>query len=54
MTTYVYVDDDSDVPPDAVVFRGDNSPADLKTLGDILGNYAKSRGWDGVEIGREL
>ena len=52
-STYVYVDDDSDVPPDAVVFPGDNSPEDLKTLADILGKYALSRGWDAMEIGDE-
>ena len=44
---------DSDVPPDAVVFPGDNSPEDLKTLADILGKYALSRGWDAMEIGDE-
>ena len=52
-STYVFADTGEDVPPGAVVFPGDNSPKDLKTLEDILGNFAKSRGWDGVTVGDE-
>jgi hypothetical protein len=52
-STYVYVDDDSDVPPDAVVFPDEKSPENLKSLAHILGKYALSRGWDHMTIGDE-
>ena len=53
LSRYVYCDTDEDVPPGAVVFPGDNSPEDLKTLEDILGNFARALGWDGVTVGDE-
>ena len=53
LSTYVYVDDGSDVPDHLPTFPGDNSPKDLKRLSDILGKYADSRGWDALVVGDE-
>ena len=54
-STWIYADDGSDVPPDAIVVPDpDNSPEDFKHLSDILGKYADSRGWDGLVVGDEL
>ena len=53
LSTFVYVDDGSDVPDRLPTFPGDNSPKDLKHLSDILGQYAVSRGWDALVIGDE-
>jgi hypothetical protein len=57
LSRYVYADTGADVPNELAVFPGDNSPvsqAHLKTLADILGQYARVNGWDGIEIGAEL
>ena len=54
LSTYIYADDGSNVPPDAIVFPDDSSPEDFKYLSYILGKYADSRGWDGLVVGDEL
>ena len=53
LSTYIYVDDGTDVPDHFPVFPGENSPKDLKHLSDILGKYADSRGWEALVIGDE-
>ena len=53
LSTFVYVDDGSDVPDHFPTFPGDSSPKDLKRLSDILGRYADSKGWDALVIGDE-
>ena len=57
LSRYVYADTGADVEDERKVFPGDNSPvsqAHLKTLADILGQYARVNGWHGIEIGGEL
>ena len=54
LSTFVYVDDGTDVPEDLAVFPGKNSYEDLTHLNNILGNYASSKGWDALVVGDEL
>ena len=54
LSTYVFVDDGSDVPDHAPVYPRDNSQKDLKHLSDILGAFADERGWDGFVLGDEI
>ena len=57
LSRYVYADTGADVEDERKVFPGDNSPvsqAHLKTLADILGQYARVNGWHGIEIGGQL
>ena len=53
LSTYIYVDDGTDVPDHIPTFPGDNSPKDLKRLSDIFSQYADSRGWDALVVGDE-
>jgi len=53
LSTYIYVDDGSDVPGHVPTFPGDHSPKDLQRLSDILGKYADDRGWDALVVGDE-
>ena len=53
LSTYIYVDDGSDVPGHIPTFPGDNSRKDLQLLSDILGKYADDRGWDALVVGDE-
>ena len=53
LSTYIYVDDGSDVEDHIPTFPGDNSPKDLKRLSDILGKYADNRGLDALVVGDE-
>ena len=53
LSTFIYVDDGTDVPDHFPTFPGDNSPKDLKRLSDILGSYADNRGWDALVVGDE-
>jgi len=54
-STFVYADTGEDVPKGALVIPwGSDVPAEkLRRLEDILGNFAKSKGWDYMEIGDE-
>ena len=54
LSTYVFVDDGSDVPDHAPVYPRDHSPTDLKHLSDILCQYADSKGWNGFVLGDEI
>ena len=54
LSTYVFVDDGSDVPDHAPVYPRDHSPKHLKHLNDILCQYADSKGWDGFVLGGEI
>jgi hypothetical protein len=53
LSTFIYVDDGSDVPDHIPTFPGENSPNELKRLSDILGKYADNRGWDALVVGDE-
>ena len=53
LSTFIYVDDGTDVPDHIPTFPGDNSQKDLKSLSDILGKYADNRGWDALVVGDE-
>ena len=53
LSTYVYVDDGTDVPDHFPTFPGENSPKSLKRLSAILGKYADSKGWDALVVGDE-
>ena len=56
LSTYVFVDDGTDVPDHAPVYPRDTSPDpdELKHLNDILGAFADERGWDGFVLGDEI
>ena len=55
LSTFVYVDTGEDVPRDALVvpWGSDVPEQKLRALEDILGKFAKSKGWDYMEIGDE-
>jgi hypothetical protein len=53
LSTYIYVDDGTDVPDHIPTFPGDHSSKNLKRLSDILGKYADSKGWDALVVGDE-
>ena len=55
---FVYADGDdagADVPEDAVVlpWGGDIPPEQARHLSDILGAYARDKGWDWMQVGDE-
>ena len=54
LSTFIFVDDGTDVPEHTPVYPRDDSPKDLERLNDILGQYASSRGWDGFVLGDEI
>ena len=53
LSTYIYVDDGTDVPNHIPTFPGDHSSKDLQRLSDILGKYADNKGWDALVVGDE-
>ena len=52
-STFVFVDTDEDVPEDALVlpWGGEVPPDQARQLSDILGAYARGKGWSWMEIG---
>ena len=52
-STFVFVDTDEDVPEDALVlpWGGEVPPDQARQLSDILGAYARDKGWEWMQIG---
>ena len=52
-STFVFVDTDEDVPEDAPVlpWGGEIPPEQARQLSDILGAYAREKGWEWMQIG---